>query len=272
MLFSGDIGNSPSPILPRFEKVSGLKYLLMESIYGDKNHESAKARDEKFKRIVEESIRKGGTLLIPAFSLERTQILLHELDKLFENGMASAPVYLDSPLGIRITEIYKRIKNLYGEDLKFKELHETAKIEDSKNIANTPGPKIIIAGSGMSTAGRILNHEEIFMPDPNSTILLVGYQAAGTLGRQIEEGVKKLIINEKEIIVRAKVEKIEGVSAHADSNALVEFVEVSQETLKKVFVAMGEPKSAIFLAQRLRDELEVDAVVAERLKTYELDL
>ena len=272
MLFSGDIGNSPSPILSDFEKVSGLKYLLMESVYGDKNHESKKDRDEKFKRIVENSIKMGGTLLLPAFSLERTQVILHELDKLFENGVESVPVYLDSPLGIRITAIYKRIKNLYGEDSKFKELRETVKIQDSKEIAKTPGSKIIIAGSGMSTAGRILNHEEIFLPDPNSTILIIGYQAAGTLGRQIEEGIKKLMINEREVAVRARVEKIEGFSAHADSDTLVDFVSTSAETLKRVFVAMGEPKSAVFLTQRLRDELEVDAVVAEKGRVYEVDL
>lgn len=284
VLFSGDIGNSPSPILPDVEKVSGLDYLLMESVYGDRNHEEKKLRDEKFRRVVKESIERGGTLLIPAFSLERTQVMLHELDNIFEQGLApQVPVFLDSPLAIRITKIYEKVTGLYneqnkkdlraGDDIfKFPKLKETATVRDSREIANITGPKIIIAGSGMSTAGRILFHEERYLPDPDSTILLAGFQAAGTLGRQIKEGNKTVIIDGKQIDVRAKVENIDGFSAHADSDALVDFVSNSAKTLKKVFVAMGEPRSAIFLTQRLRDELDVDAVVAERGKIYQLDL
>jgi metallo-beta-lactamase family protein len=283
MLFSGDIGNSPSPILPDREKVEGLDYLLMESVYGDRNHEGRELRDTKFTQVVKDAMKRGGTLLIPAFSLERTQMLLAKLDNLFESGeLPSVPVYLDSPLAQKITLIYERVKSLYNEEttkeikrgddiFKFKELHEIANVRESHAIHLAPGAKIIIAGSGMSTAGRILSHEEKYLPDPNSTILLAGYQALGTLGRQIEEGMKTVIIDEHKVSVRARVEKIDGFSGHADSNALVEFVNESASTLKKVFVAMGEPRSQIFLSQRLRDELGVDAVVAEKGKTYELD-
>ncbi|MDO8565419.1 MAG: MBL fold metallo-hydrolase, partial [bacterium] len=261
-----------------------INFLLMESVYGDRNHESKEVRDEKFERVVRESIERGGTLLIPAFSLERTQVMLYELDNLFESKkLPSVPVFLDSPLAIKVTEIYERVSTLFnqesraelkrGDDLfKFEKLRKTAEVRDSREIANISGPKIIIAGSGMSTAGRILYHEEMFLPDPNSTILLAGYQAAGTLGRQIADGAKSIVIDGRPVEVRARVEKIDGFSAHADSNALVDFVSHSAKTLKKVFVAMGEPKSAIFLAQRLRDELDVDAVVAEKGKSYELDL
>ncbi len=284
MLFTGDIGNSPAPFLRDREKVEGLDYLLIESVYGDRIHEDRNSREEKFKRVVEETISRGGTLLIPAFSLERSQIILYELDNLFEEKtIPSVPVYLDSPLAIKLTNIYEKVKNLYnresevaikgGDDIfNFKELHQTAQARDSREIANIVGPKIIIAGSGMSTAGRILFHEERFLPDPDATILFMGYQAAGTLGRQIREGVKKVIIHENEVPVRAKVEIIDGFSGHADSNALVEFVSESEKTLKKVFVAMGETKSGIFLAQRIRDEVGVEALVAEKGKTYELDL
>jgi metallo-beta-lactamase family protein len=135
-----------------------------------------------------------------------------------------------------------------------------------------PGAKIIIAGSGMSTAGRILNHEEHFLPDPNTTLILAGFQALGTLGRELEEGARKVFIDDKPVEVRAKIVRIDGFSAHADSNALVEFVEKSGDKLKQVFVAMGEPKSSIFLSQRLHDELGVNATVTERGKVYELDL
>lgn len=143
-------------------------------------------------------------------------------------------------------------------------------MRDSREIAGVSGPKIIIAGSGMSTGGRIVAHESAYLPDPKATILFMGYQAPGTLGRQVSEGVRKVIIDDQVVRVRARVENISGFSAHADSDALVRFVSHSKDTLKKVFTAMGEPKSSIFLAQRLRDELGVDAIVPERGKTYEL--
>lgn len=271
MLFTGDIGNSPSVLLPHREEVSGLDYLLMESVYGDRNHEARNERVEKFEKIVEEAITKQSTLLIPAFSLERTQEVLMLLDEMFEKKkMPSARVYLDSPLAERITPIFE--KALGNDKFNFKELVKITRVADSHEIWNTHGGKIIIAGSGMSTAGRILGHEEEYLPDPNTILLFMGYQAAGTLGRQIKEGVKKIFIDGREVRVRARIEKIDGFSGHADSNALVVFVSHTAPTLKKVFVGMGEPKSQIFLAQRLRDELGVDAVATEEGKSYEVEL
>lgn len=284
MLFTGDIGNSPSMLLPSVEKVPGLDYLLMESVYGDRNHEHKELREEKFKRVVAESIARGGTLLIPAFSLERTQEILAKFDNLFESKeIPAVPVYLDSPLALKITAVYERAGKHFnkeaqteleaGDDLfRFKNLHETARMDASRAIDGTHGPKIIIAGSGMSTAGRIVAHEAKYLPDPNSTILFMGYQAAGTLGRQISEGIKKVVIDDQVIEVRAKVEQISGFSGHADSNALVEFAAESEKTLKKVFVAMGEPRSSIFLAQRLRDELNLNAIATEEGKSYEIEV
>jgi metallo-beta-lactamase family protein len=284
MMFSGDIGNSPSPLLRSTEVVTGLKYLLMESVYGDRNHEDKADRDTKFKAIVSDVIEKGGTLLVPIFSLERTQVILYELNLLFESKqLKSIPVFLDSPLAIHVTEVYEKITKDYnneikaeikgGDDIfKFPKLKETAQVRDSQEIINVPGPKIILAGSGMSTAGRILNHEQIYLPDPKATLLLVGYQAPGTLGRQLEEGIKEVVITNKKVKVNSRVEMISGFSAHADSNALVEFVSHTAQTLKQVFVVMGEPKSSIFLAQRLNDELGVKAIMPERGKRYELDL
>lgn len=284
MLFTGDIGNSPSPLLPNHEKVTDLDYLLMESVYGNRNHEDRELRDKKFKKVVEESIAKGGTLLIPAFSLERTQEILSMLDNLFEsNTIPSVPVFLDSPLAIKITDIYEKARGLYKKEVeeeinrgdeifRFPRLKETARAQDSQTIRKVTGAKIIIAGSGMSTAGRILFHEAEYLPDPNSTILFMGYQAAGTLGRQIEEGVKKINIGEKEIKVLAKIVKIDGYSGHADSDALVEFVESSEKTLKKVFIAMGEPISQIFLAQRIMDEFSIKAIATEEGKSYIIEI
>ncbi|MBX4195707.1 MBL fold metallo-hydrolase, partial [Candidatus Parcubacteria bacterium] len=179
-------------------------------------------------------------------------------------------VFLDSPLAIRVTEIYKR---LTGKDVfDFPMLHETGEVRDSIAIAEAKTPKIILAGSGMSTAGRILFHEERYLPDPNTTILFVGYQTPGTLGRQIREGMKDVTINGTRVRVNARVESIDGFSAHAGSDQLVDFVSHSKDTLKKVFVTMGEPKASIFLAQRLKDELEVDSIIPKIGERYELDL
>ena len=271
IVFTGDIGNSPSLLLEDREVVTKADYLLMESVYGDRNHLGREERVKRFEAVVQESIKRGGVLLIPAFSLERTQELLTLLDDMFEKRrLPSAPVYLDSPLALRITPIFERV--LGGDKFKFQELVKIVRVADSHEIWQTEGPKIIIAGSGMGTAGRILSHEARYLPDPNNTILFMGYQASGTLGRQIEEGVKKVLIDEREVVVRARVVKIEGFSGHADSDALVDFVSKSASSLKKVFVAMGEPKSQIFLAQRLRDELGVNAVATEEGKSYQVEI
>lgn len=282
MLFTGDLGNSPSPLLKDTECVEGLDFLLMDSVYGDRNHEDKKDRDEKLKRVIQETIERGGTLLIPVFSLERTQILLYELNKLFEIGqLPPIPVFLDSPLAIKITEIYEKVTEHYkdsvqeeakGDEIfRFAKLRETAQVRDAVEIAYTPGAKIILAGSGMSTAGRILGHEKHFLPDSNATVLFIGYQAPGTLGRLISDGIKEVAIDGERVEVRARVENIDGFSAHKDSDNLVDFVSKTAKTLKKVFIAMGEPRSSAYLAQRLKNELGISAVIVpEAGKRYEL--
>jgi metallo-beta-lactamase family protein len=285
ILFTGDLGNSPSVLLPDTEFVTDANYIVMDSVYGDRNHEPKDVRDERFKQVLEETIAKRGTLIIPAFSLERTQTILYEINNLVEGKIIPVvPVFLDSPLAIKVTEIYKRISTLYNQSVlddiaggdkifQFPKLVETARVEDSKRIDGSPDPKVIIAGSGMSTAGRVLHHEARYLPDPNATVLLMGYQAPGTLGRELQEGVKKVMIHNKETIVRARIQMIEGYSAHKDSDHLIEFVEKASEgDLRKVYVVMGEPKSSLFLVQRLRDYLGVEALFPERAKSYNLDL
>jgi len=273
IVFTGDLGNSPSPFLRDTDIVNDANYLVMESVYGDRNHESKETRTGILKKVIKDSIEKGGTLLIPAFSLERTQIILYEINKLVENKeIPSIPVFLDSPLAIKITDIYRAHreefkdsvqKEVYGGDdvFDFPNLKLTKSSMDSKEINTTPNPKVVIAGSGMSYGGRIVNHEKRYLGDKNNTILFVGYQAGGSLGRQIQDGKRQISINNEHVFVRAHIESIMSYSSHKDSEHLIEFVSNSAETLKKVFVVMGEPKSSLFLAQRLRDYLEVDTVV-----------
>ena len=275
ILFTGDLGNSPSMILPDTEKITGIDYLIMESVYGDRNHESKDDRRKFLEATIEDNYKRKGTLVIPVFSLERSQELLFELNNLVENKRVPVmPIFLDSPLAIRLTEVFKQYKSYLNENAQhamksdkylfdFPGLHNTLKSEESKMINDVPNPKIVIAGSGMSTGGRIVHHERHYLPDPNNTLLLTGYQVVGSPGRLIQEGLKTVRITGEDVIIRAHIVTILGYSGHKDSDGLLSFVEDTQETVKKVFVVMGEPKSAMFLVQKLRDNLGIDASAPE---------
>ena len=284
IVFTGDLGNSPTPLLKDTEIISDADYMVMESVYGDRNHEPKSVRDARFRDVVKETIAKKGTLIIPAFSLDRSQVILYELNAMEKNeGVPAVPVFLDSPLGIKVTKIYQRDgkddfnavvqKEIADGDniFNFPRLRFTTTTDESKAILNASSPKIVIAGSGMSNGGRILHHEKNYLPDPNATLLLIGYEAAGTLGRQLQEGAKTVTIYGEEIAVNAKIVEISGYSSHKDSEHLVEFVSHTAKTVKKVFCAMGEPKSSLFLVQRLRDYLNVDAVAPLTGQSYELE-
>ncbi len=281
--FSGDVGNSPSPIVRDAEPVTGANYLVLDSTYGDRNHESREDTEKKFAQIVKRVIAQKGTLLVPVFSLERAHIILFQLNNLVESGaIQPLPVFLDSPLAMRLTPIYQSSRELFnetaqkhfanGDDIfsfsKLKIVHNNG---ESSAIERVAGPKIIIAGSGMSVGGRIPAHEINLLPDPNTTLLITGYQSFGTLGRAIADGQKVVTITGQQVEVRAKIESVQGFSAHKDSEAMLEFVDTASETLEKVFVVHGEPKSALFLVQRIRDYLDVEAVAPERGKGYEIE-
>jgi metallo-beta-lactamase family protein len=271
IVFTGDLGNSPSPLLPNNEIIKSTDYLVMESCYGDRNHEQRDERKKKLEEIIKENYDRKGTLIIPTFSLERTQELLYEINSLVENDkIKPMPIYLDSPLSIKLTAVYLKYEKYFNETAKkiiatgdklfdFPGLVKTMETEESKDILKVPPPKIIIAGSGMSNGGRILHHEINYLPDPNNTILLTGYQSFGTLGRLIHDGEKKVRIMGEDVKIRANVAIINGYSGHKDSDHLVEFVEEIKPSPKKIFVVMGEPKSAMFLAQKLRDNLGINA-------------
>lgn len=271
IVFTGDLGNSPTPLLRDTAVITDATYLIMESVYGDRNHEPTEERRGKLENAIEDAYRNKGALLIPCFSLEKTQVILHEISHLMEEGrIPSEPVYLDSPLAIKVTDIYKDRSRGFNEEIRdemqhdddifdFPRLTKVVTSEDSKKLLDVPNPKIIIAGSGMSNGGRIVHHEQHYLPDPKSTILLVGYQTLGTLGRRIQNGEKVVRIMGVSVPVRAKVVTIDGYSSHKDSDHLLEFVSNARDTLKRVFPVMGEPKSSMFLAQKIRDNLAVDA-------------
>ena len=282
--FTGDLGNSPTPLLRDTESVGNSAYLCMESVYGDRNHESKEARDKKLEDALNKTIARGGTVLIPAFSLERTQIILYAINNLIEDGkVPSVPVFLDSPLAIKITEVYKKYKDRFNKSVReeiaggddifdFPKLKMVSNARQSEMIQKEKGSKIIIAGSGMSAGGRVQGHEKTYLPGKENSLLIVGYQALGTLGRLIHEKVKKVRIDQEWVKIRAEVIDIQGYSSHKDSDNLVDFVGTAGDDLEKVFMLMGEPKSALFLAQRVQDEYGVDAIYPNRGQVYEIDL
>ena len=284
VVFTGDLGNSPAPLLRDTEVLTDTDYLVMESVYGDRNHESHHERKAKLQRILTDAVSHGGTILIPAFSLERTQDLLFEINDMVEHNLIPrVPIYLDSPLAIKITEVYKKYNRLFntdtqhiiktGDDIfKFPGLIMTATSDESKAINYTHGAKIIMAGSGMMNGGRIVHHARNYLSNPQNTILLVGYQAVGTPGRYIDEGAKIVTFYGQPVNIKAKVEKIFGYSAHKDSDHLAEMVETLQGKVKKVFIVLGEPKSSFFLAQKIHDRYGVEVSVPERGDIVELDM
>lgn len=271
IVFTGDLGNSPAPLLRDTEDITDADYLLMESVYGDRNHEDRGERVEKLQDAIIANYKRGGVLLMPVFALEKTQELLYEINELLKDKkIPVCPIYLDAPLAIKLTEVYEHLSKNFNStaqaDLKkddifqFPGLKISATAQDSMAIAHMPSPKIIMAGSGMSSGGRIQHHEAHYLTNPNNTILFTGYQAANTLGRLIRDGAPEVMIHGEPVRIKARVEHIDGYSSHKDMDHLVEFVSKTAETVKKVFVVMGESKSSLFLVQRLRDYTGVNAV------------
>jgi metallo-beta-lactamase family protein len=280
--FSGDLGNSPAPIIKPTEALPEVDYCLIESTYGDRVHEDVAERKDLLERAIEDTVHAGGTLMIPTFAMERTQDLLFFLHQLFEQGrIPLVPVFIDSPLAIRLTAVYKKYKDYFNKDvqmlerggddiLNFPELQLTLTTEQSKRINDIKPPKIIMAGAGMSNGGRILHHEVRYLPDPKSTILFVGYQATGSLGRKILEGAPEVSIFGEMVPVRCKKVNIPGFSAHADQPHLLAWLASAKQSLKKVFVVQGEEASSDVLAGKIRDELAIASEVPKLGEVVEL--
>lgn len=282
VVFSGDLGNSPAPVIRPTEKIPSADYCLIESTYGDRLHEDLPQREELLEDAIEDSVKAGGVLMIPAFAMERTQDLLFHLHQLFERGrIPKVPVFIDSPLAIQLTAIYKKFERYFneavqhmakrGDDiLNFPGLRLTLTTEQSKEINEVPSPKIIIAGSGMSNGGRILHHERRYLSDPKSTILFVGYQAEGTLGRKIIDGAQSVRMFDEDVSVRCKIRSISGYSAHADQAQLLAWVKPMRMSLKKIFVIQGEPTASEVFARKIRDEFAIEAEVPKAGETVTL--
>lgn len=283
LLFSGDLGNSPAPLLRDTEEIKNVAYVVMESTYGDRNHKGREERKESLRKIIVDAVLRGGTLVVPAFSLERTQELLFELNEFVENKeVPPLTVFVDSPLAIKATEVYKHHEDFFnketmdiiqsGDDIfRFPRLRFTETKDESMQIWDTHGPKMVMAGSGMANGGRIVHHLKHYIGDPSNTILFVGYQAVGTTGRQILEGAKSVRLFGTDVNVHAQVKTLQGYSAHKDSEHLLDFIASDADSIQKVFLVHGELKSSLFLAQRMKDYIGIEAVVPGPGETVELE-
>ncbi len=272
IIFTGDIGNIPQPLLNAPIIPTQYQYMVMESVYGDRLHEEVAERTELLKGYIEDTQKRGGTLIIPAFSLERTQGMLLEINNLVESGaIKPLPVFLDSPLAIEVTDVYRKYTEYLKTDVQeqiekgddifnFEGLSFTKSVKDSQDIQKEKGAKIIIAGSGMSHGGRIRMHEKNYLDDANTTVLLVGYQALGSLGRLLHDGARKVNIDGEFVKVKAHIASIQGYSGHADRDQLLNTVAQGGDHAKQIFVTMGEEKSSLFLVQRIREYLGLKAV------------
>jgi metallo-beta-lactamase family protein len=259
-----------------------IDYLVCESVYGDRNHEDYDERVALFKEAVLSTLKRKGVLMIPTFSIERAQELLFFLDQMVLKGdLPEVPIFLDSPLAINITKVYKKYEAELNDEARgvmkrgddffnFKGLVKTVSPDESKAILHAPSPKIILAGSGMSNGGRILHHEKNYLPHHENSLLLVGYQAVGTLGRLLQEGIKKVTIKGEEVKVDARILQIHGFSAHKDSDNLLDWTTRVAEKgrIKKFYFVLGEPKSSMYLAQRVREHTGISVSVPEKGESF----
>jgi metallo-beta-lactamase family protein len=282
LVFSGDLGNSPAPLIKEREPMPEADYVLMESTYGSGIHKPRETTILELEDVIEEVDKNKGTLIIPAFALERTQALVHHIHDLMVNKkISNIPVFLDSPLAIRLTEVYKSFsKDLDNETQQFLDegnnlfdfsnLKMTMTTRESKAIWKESNPKIIIAGSGMSQGGRIMHHEKRYLPGKENTILIVGYQVEGSIGREILDGADSVMIDGRKIPINASVKYIPSYSAHADQPQLLNWLESAKFDLEKVFLVHGEEDNMIPLKNKIVDDMAIAVEIPEEGQIVEL--
>lgn len=276
MLFSGDIGPDHKLFHPDPEAPSGLDYLFMESTYGGRTRTDLKTSERRtlLAHEINEALKGDGALIIPAFAVERTQELLLDIAHLLKSGaIPCVPVFLDSPLAIRVTSVFTdhagslEDVDVRGSLFNHSSFHFTESVDESKSIARFKGNMIILAASGMCDAGRIRHHLKNHLWRPKSTVLLVGYQAEGTLGRVLEQGARRVKIQGEEIEVRATIRTIDTYSGHADHEGLMEWAKERMPVRRNIFLCHGSAQSL----EALRHALVDDGISPEQLVIPQLD-
>jgi len=281
IVFSGDIGNNNNLILPNLEQCSRANYLYVESTYGDREHQSIKKTIKEFKQVIIRTLNNKGNVLIPSFAIERTQEILCILKEMYDNGeLPQCKVFLDSPMATRATDVYKH----YAQDLTskcqrnlekegavfdFKSLTYTSTPEASKAINEVDSRAIIIAGSGMCNGGRIIHHFKHRIWNKRNAVIFVGYQAVGTLGREIVEGAEWINIYNEDIIVKASIHTINGFSAHADQKGIIKWI-CKIKKLEKIFLIHGEKESQKALQKVLTERCNKEVKIVKYAKEVQL--
>jgi metallo-beta-lactamase family protein len=287
LVFSGDIGRRGLPILRDPQIPRGADYVIMESTYGDREHEPPSRAREYLRQFAQSTFESGGKLLVPSFALGRTQEIVYGMNQLWESGeLAPLDVFVDSPLAIDLTEVYGKHPECYdgemleamandtdGDPLGFRRLRYVRSAEESKSLNTRKGPAIIVAASGMCEGGRILHHLLNHVGKPSTTVLFVGYQAQHTLGRRLLEGEREVRVLGVPVEVRARIERADAYSAHADRTGLLDWAGAARERgqVLQYFLVHGEPDSAEALASDLRSAGTADVQVPERGSTFPLD-
>jgi metallo-beta-lactamase family protein len=264
VLFSGDLGHYDQPIIRDPVPPPACDYLLVESTYGDRLHDSEDPKDA-LARVINEAAERGGPLLVPAFAVGRTQELLYYIRELEdERRIPVLPVRVDSPMAAAATQIYQRNRDEQDEDyasllarhvhpLRTHSMLTASTREESKRLNEERGTRVIISASGMMTGGRVLHHARRILPDERATVLFVGFQAAGTTGRRVLEGEREVRIMKEVVPVRCHVESIGGLSAHADWKEVLRWLEPLEEAPRRVFTTHGEPEAAEAMAAHIRE-------------------
>ena len=283
LLFSGDLGRSGRPILRDPDESSRADILLLESTYGGRNHEHQEVSAQRFADIITSTHRRGGKVIIPSFSVGRTQEVLYYIHELHASGHMppNMPVFVDSPLSFDATEVYKIHQECFDADLtkhlregsspfSFEGLHFIQSVGESKALNTMKQPMVIISASGMCENGRILHHLKNNIQDERCTVLVVGFMAANTLGRRIVDGETNLRIYGEEYEMNASVEVINGFSAHAGSDELLEYAEKVGSGASDIFLVHGEEDQSGALARRIDEAMGIEAHIPTRGQVFEL--
>jgi len=265
ILFSGDLGRPRQPILPDPKPLPECDVLLVESTYGDRDHPREDPKD-RLVDIVRRTVERGGSVVIPSFAVGRTTMLLYLLRELqLENRLpVDVPIHVDSPMAIHAIRTLMRHEEAYDSEMRLsvengddplglRHVHLDARVEDSKALNDLKYPAIIISASGMATGGRILHHLAYRLGDPRTTVLFVGYQAVGTRGRALQDGARQVRIHGKDVEVRARIDTLDGLSAHADRGEVLDWLAAAERPPKEIYLVHGEPEAREALASRIEE-------------------
>jgi metallo-beta-lactamase family protein len=291
LVYSGDLGMREKPILKDPAQIDRADYLIMEATYGNRVHENIEKRTEELINIILKTTKRGGSVIIPSFAVGRTQELIYELNKYYdshlneigtkENELRKIPVYIDSPLAMKATEVFKRNSYAFDKEAKdyimkgdnpldFENLHFTVTADESKKLNFLSEPKIIISASGMCDAGRIRHHLKHNLWRKEASIVFVGYQAEGTLGRRLLDGEKCVKLFGEDIVVNAEIYNVEGFSGHADKPALLNWIGSFKEKPSKIFIVHGENESKEAFCIDVKEKFNIDCIIPEYDVVYEI--